>query len=87
MRSIVSVPVLSVHSTSMAPRFWMAPNRFMITCLRLIARAPLDRHTETIIGSISGVSPTATATAKKNASPQAPLVSPFRRNTSGPSPE
>ena len=32
-----------------------------------IASAPLDRQTETIIGSISGVRPTATASAKKNA--------------------
>ncbi len=66
--SIVSVPVLSVHSTSIAPRFWMALIRLTMTFLRLIASAPLERQTVTIIGSISGVRPTATATAKKKAS-------------------
>ena len=48
-----------------------------------IATAPLDRQTVTIIGSISGVRPTATATAKKNACPQLPLVRPLMTNTSG----
>ena len=81
--SIVSVPVLSVHSTSIAPRFWMALIRLTMTFLRAIASAPLDRHTVTIIGSISGVSPTATARAKKNASCQLCLVRPLITNTSG----
>ena len=45
--------------------------------------APLDRHTVTIIGSISGVRPTATARAKKNASFQSPLVRPLMTKTSG----
>ena len=80
---MVSVPVLSVQSTSMAPRFWIASRCLTMTCLRLIATAPLDRHTVTIIGSISGVRPTATATAKKNACPQLPLVSPLMTNTNG----
>ena len=48
-----------------------------------MASAPFERHTETIIGSISGVRPTATARAKKNASIQSCLVSPLMRNTSG----
>ena len=48
-----------------------------------MAIAPLDRQTETIIGSISGVNPTATASEKKNASCQSCLVSPLIRNTSG----
>ena len=81
--SIVSVPVLSVQSTSIAPRFWMALIRLTITFLRLIASAPLERQTVTIIGSISGVRPTATATAKKKASPQLPLVRPLMTKTSG----
>jgi len=54
-----------------------------MTRLRDIAIAPLERHTETIIGSISGVSPTATARAKKNASCQLCLVRPLIRNTTG----
>ncbi len=54
-----------------------------MTFLRAIAMAPLDRQTVTIIGSISGVSPTATARAKKNASCQRPLVRPLITNTSG----
>lgn len=45
-----------------------------MTFLRHIAKAPLAKLTVTIIGSISGVSPTATATAKSNASNQSPLV-------------
>ena len=52
----------------------------------LLARhrhAPLARLTVTIIGSISGVRPTATARAKSSASSQSPLVRPLIRNTSG----
>ena len=49
----------------MPPKFCMAFSRFTITFFRLMARAPLERQTETIMGSISGVSPTATASAKK----------------------
>ena len=48
-----------------------------------IAMAPLARLTVTIIGSISGVSPTATATANSSASNQLPLLRPLIRNTSG----
>ena len=48
-----------------------------------IASAPFDRQTETIIGSISGVRPTATAMEKKKASRQLCLVSPLMRKTSG----
>ena len=39
-----------------------------MTFLRDMAIAPLARFTVTIIGSISGVRPTATATANSNAS-------------------
>ena len=66
-RSMVSVPVLSVQRTSMAPKFWIALSRLTMTRFRAMASAPLERQTVTIIGSISGVSPTATARAKKNA--------------------
>ena len=45
-------------------------------------RAPLARLTVTIMGSISGVSPTATAMANRNASSQLCLLSPLMRNTS-----
>ncbi len=65
---MVSVPVLSVQSTSIAPKFWIEFSRLTITFLRDMAMAPFERQTETIIGSISGVRPTATARAKKNAS-------------------
>src|ERR1035437_915592 len=81
--SMVSVPVLSVHNTSMAPKFWMEFSRLTITFLRLMASAPLERQTETIIGSISGVRPTATAIAKKKASFQSCLVKPLMRKTRG----
>ena len=43
----------------------------------------MERQTETIIGSISGVRPTATAREKKNASFQSCLVSPLMTKTSG----
>ena len=81
--SWVSVPVLSVQSTSIAPKFWMALRRFTIVLCRDIATAPLARFVVTIIGSISGVSPTATARANSSASSQSPLVRPLIRNTSG----
>ena len=61
----------------------MALIRLTMTFLRLIASAPLDRHTVTIIGNISGVRPTATATAKKKASTQLPLVRPLMTKTRG----
>ncbi|SAL84848.1 hypothetical protein AWB67_06784 [Caballeronia terrestris] len=83
MRSCVSVPVLSVQRTSIAPKFWMALRRLTITFLRDIAIAPFARLTVTIIGSISGVSPTATATAKSKASNQSPFVSPLIVKTRG----
>ena len=51
----------------------MALMRLTMTFFFAIAMAPLERHTVTIIGSISGVSPTATASAKKNASCQLAL--------------
>ena len=80
---MVSVPVLSVHKMSIAPRFWMECSRLMITFFLDMAIAPLERQTVTIIGSISGVSPTATARAKKKASCQFPFVMPLIRNTNG----
>ncbi len=48
-----------------------------------MAIAPLARQTETIMGSISGVRPTATAMAKKKALFQSCLVRPLMRKTSG----
>jgi hypothetical protein len=48
----------------------MALSCFTMTLFFDIASAPFERQTETIIGSISGVRPTATATEKKKASPQ-----------------
>ena len=56
------MPVLSVHSTVIAPRSWMAASRLTITFLRDIRTAPRDSVTVVIIGSSSGVSPTASAT-------------------------
>ncbi len=53
--------------------------------LRDMAIAPLARLTVTIIGSISGVRPTATATANNSASSQSCLVKPLMRKTDGPS--
>ena len=84
---MVNVPVLSVQRTSIAPRFWIELSRLTITFFRDMPMAPRDRQTVTIIGSISGVMPTATAIAKKNASFQSsrvlPLVSPLITKTNG----
>ena len=44
----------------------MAARRLTITFFAAMRRAPRDRVTETTIGSSSGVSPTASATAKRN---------------------
>ena len=54
-----------------------------MTFLRAMARAPFDRLTVTIIGNISGVSPTATAMAKRKASSQLWPKNPLMRNTAG----
>ena len=56
------MPVLSVHSTVIAPRSWIAARRLTITFLRDIRTAPRERVTVVIIGSSSGVRPTARAT-------------------------
>src|SRR5579864_1205578 len=57
--------------------------RLTMTFLRLIASAPWERQTDTIMGSISGVRPTATAIAKKNAAFQSCFVKPLMRKTWG----
>ena len=61
---VVSVPVLSVQSTSMLPKFWIAARCLTMTFLRAMRTAPVERVTVVIIGRNSGVSPTARATAK-----------------------
>ena len=81
--SWVSVPVLSVHSTSMAPKFWIASSRLTMTLRRDITTAPRASVEVTIIGSISGVSPTAMDSANSSASSQSPLVEPLMNSTSG----
>ena len=82
-RSCVSVPVLSVHSTSIAPKFWIASSRLTITFLRDSVTAPRASVEVTIIGSISGVRPTAIDSANSNACSQSPLVKPLIRKTIG----
>ena len=83
IRSWVSVPVLSVHSTSIAPKFWIASSRLTMTFRRASSTAPLASVEVTIIGSISGVRPTATDSANRNASIQSPLVKPLISSTNG----
>ena len=61
----------------------MAFRRLTITLRRLMATAPLAKLELTIMGSISGVSPTATASAKSEASSQSPLVNPLMKSTTG----
>ena len=62
----VSVPVLSVHRTSMLPRSCTAASRLTITRSPAIRSAPRASVMDTTIGSSSGVSPTASATANRN---------------------
>ena len=59
----VSVPVLSVHSTSMPPRSSIASSRRTITPSPASRPAPRASDTLMIAGSSSGDSPTASATA------------------------
>ena len=54
-----------------------------MVCFLLIDTAPLARQLVTIIGSISGVSPTAMDIANKNAEIQFPFVTPLITNTKG----
>ncbi len=49
----------------MLPKFSMAASRLTMTFLRAMRTAPLARVTETIMGSNSGVSPTASATENR----------------------
>ena len=67
----------------MAPKFCIASSRFTMTFLRDRNTAPLASVEVTIMGSISGVRPTATARANSSASTQSPLVKPLMKNTSG----
>ncbi len=77
------MPVLSVHSTSIAPKFWIALSCLTTTLRRLIASAPLARLAVTISGSISGVRPTATEIANRNASRKLPLSHQLIAKTTG----
>src|SRR5665213_607447 len=79
----VSVPVLSVQRISIAPKFWMAFRRLTIAFRRAMTTAPLARLVVTIIGSISGVNPTATDTANSSDCSQSPLERPLMRKTNG----
>ena len=56
---------------------------FTMVCFLLIETAPFARQVVTIIGSISGVSPTAMEIPNRNASSQSPFVMPLIKNTSG----
>lgn len=65
---VVSVPVLSLQSTSMLPKSSMAARWRTMTCLRPMRIAPCASVTVVIIGKNSGVRPTASATAKSSVS-------------------
>ena len=67
----------------MAPKFWMEL-RFLTTVLFLLMdTAPFARQVVTIIGSISGVRPTAMEMPNRKASSQSPFVMPLTRKTRG----
>ena len=84
IRSSVSVPVLSVHRTSISPNVWIAPRVRTITFLRDIDTAPLASVEVMITGSISGVSPTAMLIANRKAVDQSFFATPLMTNTIGP---
>ena len=71
--SSVNVPVLSVQSISIDPKFWIAPIFFTTVLCLAIFKAPLVRFSDTIAGNISGVKPTASDAAKVNASKKLPV--------------
>ena len=78
---MVRVPVLSVQSTSIAPRFWIAD--IFLTIVFFFARnlAPFASVPFTIIGSIPGVIPTATEIENRKASSQFFFTRPLIRST------
>lgn len=80
---MVRVPVLSMHSTSILPKPCMALMSLMMVCLRLMARLPRARQAVMTMGSISGISPTATDRAKAKDSSQLPPVSPSSKTPAG----
>ena len=55
----------------------------MMVCLRLMVRLPLARQAVITMGSISGISPTATDSAKAKDSSHFPPVIPRSANTMG----
>src|SRR5674476_224613 len=61
----------------------MASRRLTITFCLESSTAPLASVVVTIIGSISGVKPTATDNANSDASSQSPFVNPLISNTTG----
>ena len=81
--SWVRVPVLSVQRMSMEPKSWMEFKFLRMTFCLLMARAPFAREVVTIMGSISGVRPTATEMANSAACIQSPLVKPLTNSTTG----
>mmetsp|Transcript_6919 Transcript_6919/g.12724 ORF Transcript_6919/g.12724 Transcript_6919/m.12724 type:complete len:272 (-) Transcript_6919:736-1551(-) len=82
--SRVSVPVLSTQSTSSWPRVGRQSRCFTITFSLLESvLAPSARQTVTTTGSISGVKPTPTLTAYRNASVDQPLLQVWIISTSG----
>lgn len=64
----VSVPVLSAQRTSMLPKSSMAASRFTTTRRSAMREAPRARFTLITAGRSCGVSPTASARAKRKES-------------------
>ncbi|MNC27523.1 hypothetical protein D3C75_756950 [compost metagenome] len=77
------MPVLSVQRISIAPKFWIASRCLTITFCFDSFTAPRASVEVTIIGSISGVKPTATESENSAASHQSPLVKPLISSTTG----
>ena len=74
---------MSTHRMSMLPNPCMALLFLTTVCFFSIAAPPLARHALMTIGSISGVRPTATDSANRNAASQSPCVRPQATKTTG----
>ena len=81
--SWVMVPVLSVHRISISPNVEMEDcDLMMVLCFAMLI-APRDKPLVSATGNISGVKPTATVSAKRNASRKSCLSMPLIKKITG----
>ena len=80
----VNVPVLSLQRISIDPKSSMADNLLTITCLFASLRAPIESEKVVTTGNASGITLTASATAKRSNVPVSlvPLINKLTATTS-----